>query len=864
MKNRHICIFFFLLLFGFSSAQQMEIKNFYWAENDLTASMPESEIYDQNNQRCALVKIETTLKGLYFDVGALGVTKVDDNHVGEVWVYVPHGVMRITIQHPQYGTIRDYYFNLNIISGRTYIMQLVVGGYDINDDFRQQYVVFNVRPRTASIEFDGEYLENTDGTAKKMMPFGRYYYRVELDQYHSEAGYVLVNSVDKRVEVNVTLAPAFGWLQLTGTDINGGTVYVDKKNLGTAPLQRVQLPSGKHSLRIIKKLYSTYENNNVIITDSQTTVIRPVLKADFASITFNVDNNAYIYINDKYVGISTATVDLETGIYKVETRLTNHKTAQRQLSVNRSMNGQTINLATPVPIVGRVAVNSNQINADIYLDGKKVGQTPMILSRVLIGEHTIRLSKEGYADATAEIKVAEGQTQELKLDMQNMVFASLNVNDNSTTIYIKKKSDSNYKFLSTGSWSGNIAVGDYVVKCVQSGFDDSVTHFSVNSSNKHINLNNPTPQFGTLSVVSSPSEATVWIDNRNTYNKTPCKIKLSPGNHTVKVYKEKYKEPLTKTIYLSAHETQEIDFKLSSNFLHGNDYHPDNYFETFYGFGFDTDFRNFDHYVGLNYTYLPKRFGFNVNAAYGITRGRLLLMAGPNFRLNKFSSATSVQLQLAAGGGYNIPYNSFLVGADLGFRFGFESSSNFAWYSFSLGSKYIYDFGSSHPNNVIPYIGVSLIPLRGIVLLAELEEEKFPSNFLEATVGYCFGESSMQLGFSYTWLYTHLGAYGSMLFNLGRGGAFNLGPAIRLTPDYCAVDLQLYQGVGYSWSADGLGGETGIRMAFKNPSKSGNFSWFSMSFSTNYSGSGVGIQMGLSIGILGILSTAGLGALFMF
>ena len=81
------------------NAQEMSVKSFYLAETDLTANTPGTMVHDQNGNVCALIKVETTHKGFTFDVGVLGVVSVVENPA-EIWVYVPFGIRKITIQHP--------------------------------------------------------------------------------------------------------------------------------------------------------------------------------------------------------------------------------------------------------------------------------------------------------------------------------------------------------------------------------------------------------------------------------------------------------------------------------------------------------------------------------------------------------------------------------------------------------------------------------------------------------------------------------------------------------------------------------------------------------------------------------------------
>lgn len=104
-------------------SQNINVTEFYLDELDITANQQGTIVLDQNGEKCALLKIITTEKGLTFDVGTLGVQKTEP-HTSETWVYVPFGVKRITISHPLLGQLRDYIFPMPIQKARTYVMKL--------------------------------------------------------------------------------------------------------------------------------------------------------------------------------------------------------------------------------------------------------------------------------------------------------------------------------------------------------------------------------------------------------------------------------------------------------------------------------------------------------------------------------------------------------------------------------------------------------------------------------------------------------------------------------------------------------------------------------------------------------------------
>ena len=155
------------MLCTFLHAQNMAVTSFVLDEGDLTANLQGTTVLDQNGGKCALIRIQTTQKGFSFDVGSLGVQKVDDNKVGEVWLYVPAGVRRLDIRHQQLGSLLGYNFPVAVMAGRTYKMQLTTGEVQtiVRNSVTQQYVQFNVTPQTAIVEFDGDVLDVAEGIA---------------------------------------------------------------------------------------------------------------------------------------------------------------------------------------------------------------------------------------------------------------------------------------------------------------------------------------------------------------------------------------------------------------------------------------------------------------------------------------------------------------------------------------------------------------------------------------------------------------------------------------------------------------------------------------------------------------------------
>lgn len=126
MNMKRIIILVFALISVISAtAQSIIVKSFNALPTDVTTLSKEGKRIDQNGDVAALIKVMTNEKGFVFEGGAMGIVDTKQR-VGEIWVWVPHGLRKITILHPEYEGIRDYWFPETIEAGRTYELRLKV------------------------------------------------------------------------------------------------------------------------------------------------------------------------------------------------------------------------------------------------------------------------------------------------------------------------------------------------------------------------------------------------------------------------------------------------------------------------------------------------------------------------------------------------------------------------------------------------------------------------------------------------------------------------------------------------------------------------------------------------------------------
>jgi formylglycine-generating enzyme required for sulfatase activity len=205
------------------------------------------------------------------------------------------------------------------------------------------------------------------------------------------------------------LTPSNAFVELDGEVLqtNGGTATKMMK-FGTYNY-RVQAPN------------YLPEAGNVTVNDPNNKhIVTVALKPNFSTVTLNVDGDAEIWVNGERKGTGSWTGNLGAGTYEFETRKPNHRSISVTHDITVTSEPQTISLQSPTPILGEVDINSAPAMADIYIDGKKVGQTPQLIGKLLIGQHQVRISRQGYRDFSSTITVKEGETSTLSATLEDL------------------------------------------------------------------------------------------------------------------------------------------------------------------------------------------------------------------------------------------------------------------------------------------------------------------------------------------------------------------------------------------------------------------------------------------------------------
>ena len=310
---------FFTCLVAF--AQNVSVKSFKPLPMDMTAISLEGKRLDQNGEVAALIKVVTTEKDFSFEGGTLGIVD-SQQRKGEVWVWVPRGLRKITILHEKLGVLRDYRFPVEIEAERTYEMVLTTAKIEtiVKEEVHQQYLTFQISPANATLEVNDKlWSVDNDGIATKYVEFGTYTYRVRAADYFTDAGVVTVDDPDNTKFVTVTLKPDFAEVTLK-VDADA-EIWVNNEKKGIR-IWKGNLGNGVYKMECKQACHETSTVSKEITAEMNgQTITLPAPTPIYGSL--NVESNpnmATVYIDGKEMGKTPKSIN-EILIGKHEVRI---------------------------------------------------------------------------------------------------------------------------------------------------------------------------------------------------------------------------------------------------------------------------------------------------------------------------------------------------------------------------------------------------------------------------------------------------------------------------------------------------------------------------------------------------------------
>ena len=419
---------------------------------------------DDNGDKCALIKITTPNFRDEADRDKLvldsdrGTFLYPEKGVGEINLFLTEGCKTLIFKHPDYGVL-TYSVPINLEGFKTYSMVIKVN--DIAPvpiqkiQLSSNYVNIKVTPSDAIISIDGQFYSKGN---IKLTVDEAHELEVTHPLYHTYEQTIYASAKEK-LSYDVKLAPSFGWLNIKSKPESGATVLINGRRVGTTPYRSDTLASGEYEVTLLKEMYENV-TKTVNVRDGVAGDIEIAMSANFAEISVSTDSGADIYVDGTKSGTGSWRGRLGEGQHVLEARKASHRSTQRAINVTVGKN-ESVSIPNPIPIYGALDITSTPDEASVYLDGTKIGETPMIYNNVLIGSHTLSFEKKGCSSTQKTVNVVEGQIVEVRAKLETGREMTISTDGTGDKIYV----DGNY--VGVSPLSTTLSFGSHNVKAVR-------------------------------------------------------------------------------------------------------------------------------------------------------------------------------------------------------------------------------------------------------------------------------------------------------------------------------------------------------------------------------------------------------------
>ena len=431
-------------------------------------------------------------------------------------------------------------------------------------------------PSGAKIYLDNKYKGETPQTLSTLNP-GIYQLRLTKPGYRDYQQDVTV-SFDKTTEVLAKLTvipPSYGKIKVTSSP-SSAKVFLDAgQYTGKTPITLDNISPGKHKVTMVLVDYEKYAQDIEVIAgktiDLSATLVSTKPKAPSVGklVLDSTPSYTKVYLNDIYKGTTPLTIDkLKPGNYQLKLSKDGYQDWIKKVTlVTSKTNTLSVSLIAkpkPAPVYGELSIESTPSDAQVFLNDKAKGTTPLTVDNLEPGTYQLKLTKEGYQNWQQEITIIANQATRVTTNLKKLTPAYGSIKVVSEPTIAKVYLNDNYQG-ETPLTLDKLNPGNYNIKLTKEGYQDYTQQIKVITFTTNVlsfTLTVVPPKYGQLSIDSTPSVCQVYL-NDQPKGATPLTLdNLTPATYQLKMTQEGYQD-WQQEVQVKAGETTQINSFLS-------------------------------------------------------------------------------------------------------------------------------------------------------------------------------------------------------------------------------------------------------------------------------------------------------------
>ena len=392
-------------------------------------------------------------------------------------------------------------------------------------------IMIDSEPSNAKIYLDGKEVGTTPETVTDLKP-GKHTLEIKNARYE-----VWHESVEVDADTEKTLTAV---LQIkTGSIImkskpSKAKIFLDGKEVGITPDIIRSIDPGTHEVEIRLGEYEVWRERLSVVADKEK-ALTAVLQVKTGSLVVESEPaNARIYLDGDKIGTTPDTLKyIIPGAHEIEIRMDGYEIWRESIEIEADIE-KALN-ATLAAKSGTITIKSEPTNANVYLGGKEVGNTPVTLKPVW-GMHEVEVRMDGYETWREDVDV--------QADKEKTLTAALQLK---TGTILVESEPANAKIYLDGKEAGNTPAtlrpvyGVHEVEVRMIGCEVWRQSVEVEADKERSLTAALQIKTGSILVESKPTSATIFLDDEES-GTTPDTLKsITPGRHLVEVKMDGYK-----------------------------------------------------------------------------------------------------------------------------------------------------------------------------------------------------------------------------------------------------------------------------------------------------------------------------------
>ncbi len=301
-------------------------------------------------------------------------------------------------------------------------------------------IVVSSNPSGADVFVDGVFQGLTPIGVGNLAP-GVHFIQVKKDGYNEYSSPAVIQYSGSIIYFPlIILSPATSGSFITSSsgaqslqlssDPSGADISMDGEPAGKTPITVNGLGQGPHIIQFHESGYND-QSSVAFVNGNDTTIIKPVKLAPADNGTVN-SRSDLLYVDSLPQGAlvsfdalprGESPLNIEgilPGPHTLTFKLPGYEDYETLVIVKEGQVPEVpIVVLTPNVINGThlaqsaVAVNSKPEGAEVYLNGTKLGETPLLIDGFADGSHPLQLKLEGYLDYNATIEKNDGVSEDI-------------------------------------------------------------------------------------------------------------------------------------------------------------------------------------------------------------------------------------------------------------------------------------------------------------------------------------------------------------------------------------------------------------------------------------------------------------------